>query len=82
MIKKLIPGTSLRHIVANLPDFKQEITLLQFRAKQLGVSIDCTPKFHPEIAGEGVEFCWGLSKIHIENAVLRRKEQSVSILIW
>ena len=46
----------------NLPDFKQEITLLQFRAKQLGVSIDCSLKFHPEIAGEGIEFCWGLSK--------------------
>lgn len=60
--KKPIPGTSLRHIVSNLPDFKQEITLLQFRAKQLGVTIDCSPKFHPEIAGEGIEFCWGLSK--------------------
>ena len=60
--KESIPGTSLRHIVGNLPDFKQEITLLQFRAKQLGVSIDCSPKFHPEIAGEGIEFCWGLSK--------------------
>ena len=60
--KEPIPGTSLRHIVGNLPDFKQEITLLQFRANQLGVSIDCSPKFHPEIAGEGIELCWGLSK--------------------
>ena len=57
MIKKSMPGTNLRRIVANLPDFKQEITLLQFRAKQLGVSIDCSPKFHPEIAREGIGFC-------------------------
>jgi hypothetical protein len=29
----------------------------------LDVFIDCSPKFHPEIAGEGgIEFCWGLSK--------------------
>ena len=26
------------------------------------MTIDCSPKFHPEIAGEGIEFCWGLSK--------------------
>jgi hypothetical protein len=28
----------------------------------LDVFIDCSPKFHPEIAGEGIEFCWGRSK--------------------
>ena len=26
------------------------------------MTIDCSPKFHPEVAGEGIEFCWGLSK--------------------
>ena len=43
--KKDIPGTSLKEIVQNLPDFKSELTLLQFRAKQLGVTIDGSPKF-------------------------------------
>ena len=57
-----IPGSSLKEIICNLPDFESEITLLQFRAEQLGVTIDCSPKYHPEIAGEGIEFCWGLSK--------------------
>lgn len=43
-------------------DFKEEITLLQFRAEQLGVKLRCSPKYHPEIAGEAVEFCWASSK--------------------
>ena len=58
----IIDGSNLKGIVSNLPDFRQEMTLLQFRAKQLGVTVDCSPKYHPEIAGEGIEFCWGIAK--------------------
>ena len=50
----VIPSTNLKEIISNLPDFKQELTLLQFRAKQLGVRVDCSPKYHPEITGEGI----------------------------
>ena len=57
-----ILGTSPRKIIENLPDFKAEITLLQYRAKQLGVEVDCSPKYHCEIAGDAIEYCWGLSK--------------------
>ena len=32
--KEIIAGTSLKQIVDRLPDFKEELTLLQFRAKQ------------------------------------------------
>lgn len=46
----------------NLPDFKEEVTLLQFRAQQLGVQLRCSPKYHPEIAGEAIEFYWASSK--------------------
>ena len=60
--KQDIPGTSLIEIIENLPDFKTKLTLLQFWASQLGVIVKCSPKFHPEIAGEGVEFCWALGK--------------------
>ena len=60
--KEDIPGTSLMELINNLPDFKTELTLLQFWASQLGVTVECSPKFHPEIAGEGVEFCWALGK--------------------
>ena len=59
---KIIPGSSLKELIQNLPDFKEELTLLQFRAQQLGVQVCCSPKYHPEIAGEDVEFCWAMSK--------------------
>ena len=60
--KDIIPGSSLKELIRNLPDFKEEITLLQFRAQQLGVQVCCSPKYHPEIAGEAIEFCWASSK--------------------
>ena len=37
-------------------DFTNEITLLQLHAQKLGVSIDHSPKCHPELAGEGIEY--------------------------
>ena len=60
--KQNIPGTSMKELVSNLPDFKNKFTLLQYQAAQLSVTINCSPKFHPEIADKGVEYCWGLRK--------------------
>ena len=40
-----------------------EVTLLQLHAEKLGVMIDCSPKCHPEIAGEGIEYVWSLAKL-------------------
>ena len=54
--------TSLKHLITNLPDFKNESTLLQYCATQLLTRIECSPKYHPEIAGEGIEYCWGMAK--------------------
>ena len=31
--------------------------------QQLRVQVCCSPKYHPEIAGETTKFCWDLSKI-------------------
>ena len=49
-------------ILKNLPDFVNELTQLQYIGSLLDVFVDCSPKFHPEIAGEGIEYCWGLAK--------------------
>ena len=54
-------------------DFMQEITLLQYHAGKMGVIIDRTPKCHPEIAGEGVEFAWALAKLKYRRAPIGRK---------
>ena len=68
-----IENTSLKEMIKNLPDFVNELTLLQHRAHQLGVRIMCSPKFHPEIAGEGIEFCWALAKNRYRQQSLKKK---------
>ena len=54
-------------------DFNKEITLLQFHGEQMGVKVDRTPKYHPEIAGEGIEYAWGISKLVYMRATMSRK---------
>jgi hypothetical protein len=58
----LIEGSSLRKMMKELLDFIEEETLLQYHGKLLGVTVDRTPKCHPEMAGEGVEYSWGCAK--------------------
>ena len=58
----IIPGTSLRMMMSELIDFIQEETLLQYHGKTLGVMVDRSPKCHPEVAGEGIEYSWGCAK--------------------
>ncbi len=53
----------LRNIIAECSDFKKnEETVLQYLGSQLGVQVRFTPKFHAELAGEGIEFIWGHAK--------------------
>jgi DNA-binding transcriptional regulator YhcF (GntR family) len=35
----------------------------EFIAKQLGVEVTMTPKAHPELAGQGIEYSWGYAKL-------------------
>jgi hypothetical protein len=58
----LLPETSLKHHMAQLSDFQDEETLMQHHGKSLGVKVDRTPKCHPEMAGEGVEYSWAGAK--------------------
>jgi hypothetical protein len=41
-----------------LSDFQDEETLLQYHGKMLGVKVNQTPKCHPGMAGEGIEYSW------------------------
>ena len=56
------PDTSLKRLMSLLTDFIQEETLLQYHGRLLGVKVERTPKCHPEIAGEGIEYDWGCAK--------------------
>ncbi|KAI2488938.1 hypothetical protein MHU86_25992 [Fragilaria crotonensis] len=64
---------SLRHLLAECYDFKEEETALQFLGSQLGVVVNLTPKFHAELAGEGVEYSWAHSKAFYRRMPLSRK---------
>jgi hypothetical protein len=54
--------TSLCHLMEQLPDFQDEETPLQCHGRKQGVKVDRTPKCHPEMAGEGVEYDWAAAK--------------------
>ena len=74
----MIDDSSLRRRMEQMPDFVGEETLLQFHGRKIGVYIDHSPKAHPEVAGKGVEYDWGYSKLlyfrqHIEKK--RSKEK-------
>jgi len=56
---------SLKHILSQWKDFQEEESLLQTIAKKMGVAVDRTPKCHCELAGEGIEYSWGCTKIII-----------------
>ena len=58
---------SLRRIMSECHDFVNEETALQVLGRKLGLIVDRTPKFHAELAGEGIEYSWACSK-----AVFRR----------
>jgi hypothetical protein len=58
----LQPHTSLKYLLGNCTDFKEEESMLQSIGSALGVSIDQTPKCHCELAGEGIEYSWGCAK--------------------
>lgn len=55
-------STSLAHLLSACTDFIEERTLLQHVAHELGAEVDRTPKCHPELAGEGIEYSWGKAK--------------------
>ena len=55
-------------------DFLNEETLLQHHGRKLGIIVDRSPKCHPEIAGEGIEYAWAVSKMHYRKQKLTKKK--------
>ena len=66
-------SSSLRQILTNCTDFRNELTHLQVMAEALGVKVDFTPKFHAEMAGEGVEYSWAYAKGNYRRKPLSKK---------
>ena len=64
---------SLLHIMSECEDFSNETTLLQDTLAKRDVSIIRTPKCHPELAGEGIEYSWGFAKNAYRKFLIERK---------
>jgi hypothetical protein len=47
---------SLKCLMASCLDFAEEMTALQHVGSELGVSVIIMPKFHAELAGEGIDY--------------------------
>jgi hypothetical protein len=74
--------TSIREILKRCEDFANETPQLEFIAqKYLGAFIRLTPKCHPKIAGQGIEYAWGYSKLRfrrgINDAIASHLEENV-----
>jgi hypothetical protein len=59
---KLAHRFNLYLILRQCDDFKNEISQMAYVVEALGGLLVSTPKCHPELAGEGIEYCWGNSK--------------------
>ena len=57
-----IQDTSLLHIMDQCRNFSEQDTQLQYNGRKLGAAVDRTPKCHPELSGERIEYSWGRAK--------------------
>ena len=64
---------SLLHIMSECEDFSNETTLLQDTLGKRDVSVIRTPKCHPELAGEGIEYSWGFAKNAYRRILMEHK---------
>jgi hypothetical protein len=64
---------SLRHLMAECTDFKNEETTLQHLGTQLGVTVELTPKFHAELAGKGIEYSRAHAKLFYRRIPLSKR---------
>ena len=62
---------SLSDILGSCPDFRNEKSAMAEFAEQLGIVTDATPKGYCEIAGRGIEYCWGKSKLYFRSLLLQ-----------
>ena len=73
--------SSLHALLQQCNDFKNELSALQLLAQELGVVVDTTPKYHAKLAGEGIEYSWGYSKLNLLFNVLSHTATSHAVLL-
>ena len=51
------------------PDFANEVSQIEELFRSHGHIVGMTPKCHPELAGCGIEYCWGKSKLNFRRHI-------------
>ena len=80
-VKKEYEKYVLRTMMSRCIDFMEEQSAMEVLLSALstkqhnGPSIQLltSPKYHCELAGEGIEFCWGLAKRYYRSITLEKK---------
>ncbi len=67
---------SIRYLLSEYTNFKEEETALQCLGTQMGVTVQLTPKFHAELAGEGVEYSRSHAKAFYRRVSVSKKKDS------
>jgi len=61
--KGAVKEEEMRLRLASCFDFATERSQMQWIAERIGVRVVMTPKAHPELAGQGIEYSWGYAKL-------------------
>lgn len=62
-------GKNVNTVLGNCPDFRDEKSALQHLVESRGHILLMSPKCHPEIAGVGIEYSWGKSKLEFRRNI-------------
>jgi hypothetical protein len=65
--KHSLQKNQMQLILASLPDFQQEKIGIQNLLESRGHILIVSPKCHPELAGSGIEYAWGIAEINFKN---------------
>eukprot|EP00733_Pompholyxophrys_punicea_P000792 Pompholyxophrys_punicea_v1_NODE_290_length_2356_cov_40.811280.p1 type:complete len:268 gc:universal NODE_290_length_2356_cov_40.811280:1473-2276(+) len=65
----LDPKLNIKSILSSCTDFRNEKTALQALFEDRGHILLMSPKCHPELAGVGIEYSWGKSKLEFRRRI-------------
>ena len=74
-------NTCLKDLLSQCSDFLEEETMLQTFVKKLGARCVRSPKYHCEIAGEGIEYSWGNSKMKYRRTPYSQKRSTSDFIL-
>ena len=57
----------MKRVLSKCPDFEAETCSFEEEVAERGHIPILSPKGHPELAGVGIEYCWGKSKLYFRH---------------